>query len=694
MDQYQSGLSLKETVRAGMNIVDGEEYKEAFVAVSHATADVLRKTLGPYGHTTVIDDGQFRYTTKDGWSLVQRLGFGDPLYNTMYQFIKSISFNLVSKVGDGTTTAIIAADSFIAQMEKNPDFSKFRQRDVLKAMQKISGKVIDALKSPKYTHFISDDNEYEDIYRIAYTSTNENEDIARMIQKIYLETQNPNIYVNLGGSSKTSYTVTKGYRLDCGPKEISLFANTDSHEYVDKGNIPCFFVNHNVTFADHANLITELSKYGAANQTTVLLFAPYFDEALSSRLHEQNVRIARNGQMPTLMMVQTPMSDTIQRGFFDDAIVVAGAQAFTPNDLDACLQAWTKHAKDGSDNEDYLSALYAINSDFEEPADLIRTYMGHVSSISVGEKFVLFKEFNDSNPILKNRIAEVKRVYDEEREASLKNISYLNKNFMNAQLRYVRLMGKMGSIDVGGESEQEKQFLKDVVDDAVLACRSSFENGYVKGLNLATIGAISDVYNDLLKDENATEIENLVIDTLEKVYYDVAYSVMLNKYNDTNPETDAVWCYNESDGNALTAKNIIDYCNAHNCGFNIVTEEFDGITIHHTSDNKMYASNETEEIPLTVVNSVISDIEVLKACVSILTYVLTSTQLLSVNRTYDNAAKKRILEISERKKYETIADIFAKRFPVLSELIPLEEAKESNKINSVNDIDTGFYTKL
>ena len=48
MDKNSSGLSTYETVKAGMNIVSGDEYKEAFVAVSHASADVLSNTLGPY----------------------------------------------------------------------------------------------------------------------------------------------------------------------------------------------------------------------------------------------------------------------------------------------------------------------------------------------------------------------------------------------------------------------------------------------------------------------------------------------------------------------------------------------------------------------------------------------------------------------------------------------------------------------
>ena len=75
-------------------------------------------------------------------------------------------------------------------------------------------------------------------------------------------------------------------------------------------------------------------------------------------------------------------------------------------------------------------------------------------------------------------------------------------------------------------------------------------------------------------------------------------------------------------------------------GFNIVTEKFEKVG------------------SFSVINSILSDIEVLKACVSILTYVLTSNQLVSVNRVYDTAAKKKILENETREKYHAIAEEF------------------------------------
>ena len=126
---------------------------------------------------------------------------------------------------------------------------------------------------------------------------------------------------------------------------------------------------------------------------------------------------------------------------------------------------------------------------------------------------------------------------------------------------------------------------------------------------------------------------------------------MQNKYPDSNI-ADEIWCksvkrsydvtsdLSDEIKDGISAADIISTCVRENMGFNIVTEKFEKVG------------------SFSVINSISSDIEVLKACVSILTYVLTSNQLVSVNRVYDTAAKKKILENETREKYHAIAEEF------------------------------------
>ena len=650
MDKNSSGLSTYETVKAGMNIVNGDEYKEAFVGVSHAAADVLKKTLGPYGHTTVIDDGINRYSTKDGWSLVQRISFGDPLYNTMYGFIKKISFSLVTRVGDGTTTAIVAADAFIHEMMENEAFKKYRQRDLLNAMLDVKKVIIEKLYSEKYFHSIPDDGKYDAIYNIAYTSTNENAEIASMIQKIYKETMNPNIYVNVGPSKETSMAIDKGYRLDCGPKGLSAFANNDEREFTSKNGVFIFFIDHNVTYTDHWQILQDLMDYAITNGRQIMVFAPYFDTMVTDRIGSFTDSVVRQNKLPPLMMVQVPYSNSMQKNMFNDAAIIAGAQVFNTGCLDACLQAYLKKNRDGTDAPEAIM-LKDLNPNYMTPMDLIRDYCGISADITASDEFVMFNTYNTENPLYKNRLLEIKNTYEQVVAETADQITAVNKKLMEARLRYIRFYGVMGTINIGGSSEAEKQCLKDSVDDAVLACRSAYERGYVKGMNLATLGAIQDaIYDHSIdtEDKFMNQLYKTILKTLFKVFKIVARAVMDNKYPDAKPD-DNLWLRHTTNSDEII-QTAIDQ----NWGFNIVKDSFEKDELH-------------------VVNSVVADEEILNACVSILTYILTSNQLLSVNRTFDTKSQEQIVENKNRKNFRIAAE-------------------EIVKVLKENDMTLGFHT--
>ncbi len=57
---------LYEDVASATNVISGEEYQKLFCTVAQVVSDIVGQTLGPYGATTIIDDGcGFTYPTKD-----------------------------------------------------------------------------------------------------------------------------------------------------------------------------------------------------------------------------------------------------------------------------------------------------------------------------------------------------------------------------------------------------------------------------------------------------------------------------------------------------------------------------------------------------------------------------------------------------------------------------------------------------
>ena len=183
--------SLYNEIASNSNVITGEEYRELVCGISQVASDMVVKTLGPYGATTVIDDGTgFTYPSKDGWSCLSKLQFTDPTYNTIFNMLKKISFNSVTTVGDGTTTAMVAANNFLRAMytkfipniNNKENNNSFRQADFIETTNKIYQKLENALINNKNIRHIDSEGDFSDIYKIAYVATNGNYEFAKIIQ--------------------------------------------------------------------------------------------------------------------------------------------------------------------------------------------------------------------------------------------------------------------------------------------------------------------------------------------------------------------------------------------------------------------------------------------------------------------------------------------------------------------------------
>ena len=227
--------TLYKDIMSSSNVVSGDEYRELVCTIAQIASDMVVKTLGPYGSTTVIDEGTgFTYPSKDGWTCLSKLQFTDPTYNNVFQMLKKISFNSVTTVGDGTTTAMVAANHFLRAMYEDfiPEVEKkgaFRQASFILSMEKVYVYLEKLLRKNPEVCTIDPEGDFEDIYRIANIATNGNELFARIIQKIYSETKNPNIQVELDpNASETTYTTQIGYKFSSHVLSFHAYVNDGS----------------------------------------------------------------------------------------------------------------------------------------------------------------------------------------------------------------------------------------------------------------------------------------------------------------------------------------------------------------------------------------------------------------------------------------------------------------------------------
>lgn len=603
--------SLYDEIISCTNVISGEEYKQLFCCIAKAVSDIVSQTLGPYGSTTIIDDGSsFTYPTKDGWSCMNRLRFNDPLYNTIFGIIKQVSFNSVSTVGDGTTTAMVATSAFLEYLydELIPALKKtgkYRQATLIEKMNEVCKELTDTLLKSKNVQHIDPDGDFSDIYKVAHIATNGNDEFSKMIQEIYQQTKNPNIRIEIdNGAPMTTYRIEKGYRFDCKPIAFNSYVN-DEMGIIRKDDKPFKIItfDHNVTYQMHKNIITGISQYASATNMEYVLLAPYFDDIVCSIIQGHADEMRRQGRIPNVMLVQIPTSLNMHQLAITDISILSNSLVFT--ETLAKVYNTLFHNATVEKEEDIIKDSVMDLPQFAKykyPQMIIEDVSGTIKSaiFEQNEGFIQDYEEYYNKDRFDALIREVTEAYEKKKAKAIKTINgLLDKDFLFTQLRYTKLMGNSGIIKVGGISDIQKRCDKDSLDDAVLACRSAFENGYVRGMCLEIIDACEDAIdphqNEL--DEVTTHIYNAILYSFSTVFRTVIY----NKIGEDK----------------ATAMKIMNECLGTNSVYNLRTETFD------------------KPGEWTVINSVQTDIEILTAMSSILTTIMTSNQFLTMNRSCD-----------------------------------------------------------
>lgn len=626
--------ALYNEIASNSNVISGEEYRELICAVSQVASDMVVKTLGPYGSTTVIDDGTgFTYPSKDGWSCLSKLQFTDPTYNSIFNMLKKISFNSVTTVGDGTTTAMVAANNFLRQMYIDfiPCVSEagFRQADFIDTMNEAYDELEHALQNNPNIQHINDEGDFSDIFKVAYVATNGNLQFAEIIRKIYKETHNPNIQVTMDKDSETTYEIQQGYKFDARTLNFPTYVNSDSG-IIDYTNHPCKVVifDHNVTFQMHEKILGALSGIANRDNFEIIIMAPYFDDIVTSWIDSAVQRMAQNRMIPNIMLIQIPITAAIQRKSISDLSVLVNAQVFD----EAKVKAFNilHHNQTHSADEKIEDAMFSLEQySFESPEEVIRRCLGTIKSIVINRTEAFLQDYEDVvAPVKMNEIlTEARDAYENMKQKAMKTIGgMLDKDFLFTQMRYIKLKGSTGVIKVGAFSDIQQRCDKDALDDAVLACRSAYENGYVRGMNIELLSILHKwIY------EGGSPVTGVyaseVLTMLYKCFYMTSLQVLMNKQPNNGysrmvairgevpsglTEIDYIKCN-------LTNPAILDMIisDPKNMDYNLRTEEMHPVGYWE------------------VINSAATDIEILRAVVNVLTSVITSNQFLSVTRRYD-----------------------------------------------------------
>lgn len=450
----------------GTNIVKGKELRKVQQDTLHIIKDSLINTFGPNGSTTMIKKapGEYAITTKDGHTVLSNLKFTGVIESTVAQEIQELTTHIVKTVGDGTTSAIILSsiifDKLVdSELKGHPSAIITAFKDAVEEIIKEISKRNDKMPT------------LEDIYNIALTSTNNNEEVATQLYNIYKEFGN-DVFIDVGISNdeNTKLKYYNGTTLKAGYADPVMITNQakgtaelpmpliyifrDPIDTPDMVNLMNSIIKQNIVdpFNEHHNV-------NACINTVIM--APKISSDLTQTMHEI-VMMMHQYKFPLLII-----TNIINEDVYEDLIILTGAKAINRY-IDPELQK--------IDIENGKAPTIENIVTFGGTAELI-------VSDAVSTKFIrpanMYKEGSNEyteefNNLIKALEAELEMAY--ENNESVATVGRLKRRINSLKANMVEFL-------IGGVSVADRDSVRDLVEDAVKSLRSACQYGVGYGSN-------------------------------------------------------------------------------------------------------------------------------------------------------------------------------------------------------------------
>jgi len=464
----------------------GKDADDKIMSGVEKLANAVKSTLGASGKCVIYEDALGKpVITKDGVTVADSVVLLDPVENIGATLIKEAAKNTVKEAGDGTTTAIVLAESLLNELKSNENLDT--TRNIKNGIESGYKKVVEYLS--KHSKAVSGSQ----LTNVSSISCNNDSELGGIIASAYEKVGKDGVV--LMEESETGETFTDfvdGTQLECGL--TSPYFVTDNDKQKCELEKPLILIVSSKI--PSVRKIQKILEHVIKNNRSLLIVAEVEQQVKSALLMNKvkgNIKVN---------IINPPGFGPTKRDTIDDLAFLTGAKVMNEelgDDLDliepSCLG----------------EAALAVTDDKQT---VLTTY-------DLGE------EFND-------RIDNVKKKIKTEDNA------YLKKRL---EQRLAMLNGSVGIIKVGADSKVELKEKKDRVEDAIYAVKAALKEGIVAGGGIALLNAAKEIENS----ENIGEkilveaikapfttimanagIENYEIPTSKGIGYDVTTGELVN----------------------------------------------------------------------------------------------------------------------------------------------------------------------
>ena len=520
--------------------------KSAMRKVQLETMDILKNalanTFGPYGSNSVIDkeNGLPRYT-KDGHTVLSSIQFTDPIAKAVHTDIEEETRTQAQKVGDSTTSiTILSALIFKALAEYDEKNENIPPSVLVKKFKDAAKKIGEKIKAAGREATI------DDMYNIALISTNGDENLAKQLNQVYQE-YGLDVYIDVKASMNgTTYLKEiNGMTMECGFLDPTLINDTVKNTvdirspkiYAFKDPIDTAELGMYLDLILVDNILKPIAEKKPQDIVPTIIMAP---------------RISRDysAYMDTLMQ-SIANSPAANRGMLNIITDIQGCDMEQFEDI--CDLCGCKYIKKYLDPE---IQKQDIESGLAPTKDNIHTFAGEAEQVysdAYRTTFVnpkkMYNEKGEYTSLFNQRIDYLQKQIDKLTvEGNTTTEIYTLKKRLNS------LKGKMVEIYIGGVTVADRDAERDLLEDAVLNCRSAAINGVGYAANFEGFRAAVEVVSEL-----DTGVE---LDMAE---------IIMDAYTDITKLLYSTIGYDEDKCSEIVTKSI----DSEHKPFNVTTEQYD-----------------------------------------------------------------------------------------------------------------------
>jgi len=421
-------------------------------------ADAVKVTIGPKGRNVVLDKGFGSPTiTNDGVSIAKEIELEDKIENLGAEIVKEVAEKTNDVAGDGTTTAVVLAQSLIAEGLKNVTAGA-NPLAIKRGMDKSLKAVVEKLKAiskPVSTR--------AEIAQVATISA-ENVEIGNLIAEVMEEVGKDGVVtVEEAKTIELQKEIVKGLQFDRG--YISPYMVTNVERMEAELEDPYILITDK-KISSLQEIVPVLEKISQTGKKELLIIADEVEGDALATLVVNKLRGTFNA-----IAVKAPGFGDRRKEMLQDIAVVTGGEVVSEE-----------------------VGLKLENLKLEQ--------LGSCRRVVSTKENTTIVEGKGSKEAIEARTKQIKREIEE-------TDSEFDKEKL--QERLAKLSGGVAVIKVGAATEVEQKARQHKIEDALSATRAAIEEGIVPGGGVALLRS-----QEVLKGLELTGEEKIGLNILRR----------------------------------------------------------------------------------------------------------------------------------------------------------------------------------